>query len=196
MSRVRRTPQRTSSRAAKRWSASVILAALAAAALISGVAGAAGASRVVSASHNASLNATLVVDSHSRTLYSLHPETTRHLLCRSRACFELWPPLTVRSASVKLVAGHGVEGRLGLLHRSDGRLQVTLRGLPLYRYSGDSAKGQAHGEGIKSFGGTWHAVAAETHASGAPSGTTTPTTSTPSMTPTTSTPSMTPPYGY
>ena len=195
MSRVRRTPQRTSSRAAKRWSASVILAALATAALISGVAGAAGASRVVSASHNASLNATLVVDSHSRTLYSLHPETTRHLLCRSRACFGLWPPLTVRSASVKLVAGHGVEGHLGVLHRSDGKLQVTLRGLPLYRFSGDSAKGQAHGEGIKSFGGTWHAVTAERHASGAPSGATTPTTSTPS-TPTTSTPSMTPPYGY
>jgi predicted lipoprotein with Yx(FWY)xxD motif len=194
VSRVR-TSQRTSSRAAKRWSASVILAALAAAALISGVAGAAGASRVVSASHNTALNATLVVDSRGRTLYSLHPETTHHLLCRSRACFELWPPLTVRSASVKLVAGHGVEGRLGLLHRSDGKLQVTLRGLPLYRFSGDSAKGQAHGEGIKSFGGTWHAVTAETHASGAPSGMTTPTTSTPT-TPTTSTPSMTPPYGY
>ena len=194
MSRVR-TSQRTSSRAAKRWSASVILAALAAAALISGVAGAAGASRVVSVSHDAALNATLVVDSHGRTLYSLHPETTHHLLCRSRACFELWPPLTVRSPSVKLVASHGVEGRLGLLHRSDGKLQVTLRGLPLYRFSGDSAKGQAHGEGIKSFGGTWHAVTAETHASGAPSGMTTPTTSAPT-TPTTSTPSMTPPYGY
>ena len=194
MARFGRTSQRTSSRAAKRWSASVILAALAAGALISGVAGAAGAPRIVR-SHNTSLNETLVVDSHGRTLYSLHPETTHHLLCRSRACFELWPPLTVRSAGVKLVAGHGVEGHLGLLHRSDGKLQVALRGLPLYRFSGDSAKGQAHGEGIKSFGGTWHAVTAETHASGAPSGTTTPTTSTPT-TPTTSTPSMTPPYGY
>jgi predicted lipoprotein with Yx(FWY)xxD motif len=194
VSRVRRS-RRASSRVAKRWSASVILAAIAAAALISGVAGAAGASRVVSASRNTALNETLVVDSHGRTLYSLHPETTHHLLCRNRACFELWPPLTVRSASTKLVAGHGVEGHLGLLHRSDGKLQVTLRGLPLYRFSGDGAKGQAHGEGIKSFGGTWHAVTAATHASGAPSGMTTPTTSTPS-TPTTSTPSMTPPYGY
>ncbi len=166
---------------------SVILAALAVAALISGVAGAAGAFRVVSSSHNAVLNETIVVDSHGRTLYALHPETTHHLLCRSRACFETWRPLTVHSASIKLVAGHGVEGRLGLLHRSDGKLQVTLRGLPLYRFSGDSAKGQAGGEGIKSFGGTWHAVKAEVHASGAPSGTTTPTTSTPSMTP---------PYGY
>ena len=195
MSRLGRPSLQTGPRAAKQRSSRVIFAALAVAALISGVAGAAGALPLVSASHNSALNETLVVDGHGRTLYSLHPETTHHLLCRSRACFEVWPPLTVRSASVKLVAGHGVEGHMGLLHRSDGKLQVTLRGLPLYRFSGDGAKGQAHGEGIKSFGGTWHAVTAETHPSGAPSGTTTPTTSTPT-TPTTSTPSMTPPYGY
>ena len=194
MSRLGRPSLQTGPRAAKQRSSRVIFAALAVAALISGVAGAAGALPLVSASHNSALNETLVVDSHGRTLYSLHPETTHHLLCRSRACFEVWPPLTVRSASVKLVAGHGVEGHMGLLHRSDGKLQVTLRGLPLYRFSGDGAKGQAHGEGIKSFGGTWHAVTAETHASGAP-GTTAPTTSTPTA-PTTSTPSMTPPYGY
>ena len=30
--------------------------------------------------------------------------------------------------------------------------------MPLYTYSGDSSKGQTHGEGIKSFGGTWYAV--------------------------------------
>jgi len=190
VSHVGRPSQKTGRGAAKQRSSSVILAALAVAALISGVAGAASALSLVSASHNSALNETLAVDGHGRALYSLHPETTRHLLCRSRACFEIWPPLTVHSASVKLVAGHGVEGHLGLLHRSDGKLQVTLRGLPLYRYSGDGARGQAHGEGIKSFGGTWHAVKAQLHASGAPSGTTIPTT------PTTSTPSMTPPYGY
>jgi predicted lipoprotein with Yx(FWY)xxD motif len=164
-----------------------MLAAVAAAGLVSGVAGAAGAFHVVSASHNAVLNKSIVVDSHGRTVYALHPETTHHLLCRSRACFEVWPPLTVHSASIKLVSGKGVEGHLGLLRRSDGKLQVTLRGLPLYRFSGDSKDGQANGEDIKSFGGTWHAVKAQVHAAGAPSGTTPPTTSTPSMTP---------PYGY
>jgi predicted lipoprotein with Yx(FWY)xxD motif len=164
-----------------------MFAAVAAAGAIAGVAGAAGAFRVVSASHNAVLNKVVVVDSHGRTLYALHPETTHHLLCRSRACFETWPRLLVRSASIKLAAGHGVEGHLGLLHRSDGKLQVTLRGVPLYRFSGDGKKGQGNGEGIMSFGGTWHAVRAAVHASGAP----------PEMTaPTTSTPSKTPPYGH
>jgi len=119
---------------------------------------------VLSASRNSTLNKTVVVDLHGRTLYALSPETTHHLLCRSRACFEVWPPATVHSRSVKLVAGHGVEGRIGLLRRSDGKLQLTLRGLPLYRFSGDSAKGEANGEGIKSFGGTWHAVLAKAHA--------------------------------
>jgi hypothetical protein len=76
--------------------------------------------------------------------------------------------VTVRSRSVPLVSGRGVQGHLALLRRSDGKLEVTLRGMPLYRFAGDSAKGQANGEGIKSFGGTWHAVTAKASQSAAP----------------------------
>jgi predicted lipoprotein with Yx(FWY)xxD motif len=123
---------------------------------------------VLRSSANSTLGATVVVDVHGRTLYALSPETTHHLLCRSRACFEVWPPATVRSRSVKLIAGHGVEGRIGILRRSDGKLQLTLRGLPLYRYAGDSSSGEANGEGIKTFGGTWHAVRAKAHSTTAP----------------------------
>jgi hypothetical protein len=39
-------------------------------------------------------------------------------------------------------------------------MQVTADGAPLYYFSGDSAAGQANGEGIKNFGGTWYAVLA------------------------------------
>jgi predicted lipoprotein with Yx(FWY)xxD motif len=123
---------------------------------------------VLRSSANSTLGATVVTDSHGRTLYALSPETTHHLLCRSRACFGVWPPATVHSRAVKLVAGHGVEGRIGILRRSDGRLQLTLRGLPLYRFSGDSSAGQANGEGIKSFGGTWYAVRAKAHSTATP----------------------------
>jgi predicted lipoprotein with Yx(FWY)xxD motif len=175
------------SRLGARGSMSVALAATAAVAAVASVAGAAGVSRVVGGASNSMLNETVVVDVHGRTLYALHPETTHHLLCRSPACFETWPPLLVHSANVKLEAGHGVEGHLGLLHRHDGKLQVTLRGMPLYRFAGDSAKGQANGEGIKTFGGTWHAVPAETHSTN-----TSPATTTPAASP----PSMTPGYGY
>jgi predicted lipoprotein with Yx(FWY)xxD motif len=115
--------------------------------------------RVVNSATIASLGKTVAVDVHGRTLYALHPETAHHLLCKSRACLEAWPPLLVHSASAKLTAAPGVSGRLGVVRRGAGKYQVTLRGLPLYRFSGDRARGQANGEGIKSFGGTWHAVA-------------------------------------
>lgn len=101
----------------------------------------------------------IVVSSQGRTLYALSPETTHHLLCKGE-CFTFWPPLTVSSSKARLVAGPGVHGALGILHRSGGLFQVTLRGLPLYRYYEDHAKGQVHGQGIRSFGGTWHVVSA------------------------------------
>jgi predicted lipoprotein with Yx(FWY)xxD motif len=164
-----------------------LLGAVAALAVLASTATAAGVTPLVGSASNSVLMENVAVDAHGRTLYALHPETIHHLLCRSRACLAVWSPLTVRSASVKLVESHGVEGRLGLLHRSDGKLQVTLRGLPLYRFAGDTSKGQANGEGIRSFGGTWHAVKASAHAPSTPPAT---------APPTTSTPPMTPPYSY
>jgi predicted lipoprotein with Yx(FWY)xxD motif len=109
---------------------------------------------------NATLGKPVVISSSGRTLYALSPETSKHLLCKSTECFKVWPPVTVKSNKVKLKAASGVQGHLGILKRSNGTLQVTLRGEPLYRFSGDSAKGQAHGQGLESFGGKWHAVTA------------------------------------
>ncbi len=40
----------------------------------------------------------------------------------------------------------------------DGGKQVTSKGLPLYTFVQDTAVGEAKGEGIASFGGTWHVV--------------------------------------
>lgn len=175
----------------------------------------------VGSATNTTFGEKIVVDTHGRTLYALSPETTHRLLCKSSGCLAVWPPLTVHSSKTKLKDGTGVHGHLGLLRRAHGMFQVTLGGLPLYRYSGDSAKGTANGEGLKSFGGTWHAIAAATGATPGqamtestettPSYPTAPTTSTattstpattpsPPPTPTTSTPSTTTPapapYGY
>jgi predicted lipoprotein with Yx(FWY)xxD motif len=158
------------------------LGVLGAAAIAASVAMAAAGTRVVGAASNSTLRETVVVDAHGRTLYALHPESTHHLLCKTHACLQAWPPLTVHSGNVKLTAGHGVEGHLGLLRRGNGKWQVTLRGMPLYRFSGDSMQGEANGEGIKSFGGTWHAVTAQTKSTAQP-GTQPPTSSTPSTTP-------------
>jgi predicted lipoprotein with Yx(FWY)xxD motif len=113
-------------------------------------------------SHNAALNKIVVVDAkRGMTLYWLSPETRKHLLCKS-TCTGFWPPLTVKSLHTKVRAAFGIQGKLTVFKRPDGKFQVALRGEPLYRYSGDSARGQANGNGIKSFGGTWHAVPART----------------------------------
>lgn len=109
---------------------------------------------------NSALGERVIVNAQGRTLYSLSPETSRHLLCKSGECLRFWPPLTVGSTATRLKNGPGVQGRLGILRRSNGTLQVTLRGMPLYRYSQDRAKGDAKGQGIESFGGTWHAATA------------------------------------
>jgi predicted lipoprotein with Yx(FWY)xxD motif len=111
----------------------------------------------VSSTSSSKLGEQIAVNAQGRTLYALSPETIHHLLCKGE-CLKAWPPLTVSSSGVKLQAGPGVHGSLGILRRSNGLLQVTLRGLPLYRFAGDHAKGEVNGQGLKSFGGTWHAV--------------------------------------
>lgn len=163
------------------------------AASLAAMALAAGGTVTVSSGSNVKLGEQLVVNAHGDTLYVLSPETTHHLLCKSSECLRFWPPLTVRSSKTKLEAGNGVHGRLAILRRSNGMLQVTLGGLPLYRYSGDHAKGEVNGQSIHSFGGTWHVLPATGSTSPAPTNTT------PSQTPTSTTPttpSPAPEYSY
>jgi predicted lipoprotein with Yx(FWY)xxD motif len=149
---------------APRWWLQLVLVATVAAvvALLGGLAVAKSSRSTLRTAQNSTLGATIVTDSKGRTVYELKPETRHHLLCTSSLCLQFWPPVTVRSAKTKLSKATGIKGRLGLLHR-DGFFQVTLGGLPLYRYSGDSARGQANGQGIKTFGGTWHVVTASSH---------------------------------
>ncbi len=166
----------------------VAAAALLTAGAVAAVALAKGASApTVGSAANAKLGTTIVVNPQGRTLYSLSSESSGHLLCKSAECVATWPPLTVSSRKVKLKAGGGVQGRLGLVRRG-ARFQVTLRGRPLYRFAGDRGKDESNGEGIAAFGGTWHAVTA----SGAAAKPTQPTTSTSETAPTPYTPAPTP----
>jgi predicted lipoprotein with Yx(FWY)xxD motif len=139
---------------------SAVALALALIAVLASVAMASGSATAVSSAPNSTLGQTVVVNAQGLTLYALTPETTHHLLCKSSECFKRWPPLTVHSSKTKLKAGPGVHGSLGILRRSNGKFQVTLRGKPLYRFAEDHAKGDANGQGLESFGGTWHAVTA------------------------------------
>jgi len=48
-------------------------------------------------------------------------------------CAAAWPPLLVRSAVPKHVAG--IRGTFGVIRRPNGRLQLTHNGLPVYTYA-------------------------------------------------------------
>ena len=54
-----------------------------------------------------------------------------------------------------VTAGSGVTGMLGTITRPDGTTQATYDGHPLYTYAGDSAPGQAKGNGLNVSGGLW-----------------------------------------
>ena len=55
-------------------------------------------------------------------------------------------------------AGQSLPGRVGTIKRTDGAEQLTYNGHPLYTYIGDTAPGQANGNGVNAAGGLWHEV--------------------------------------
>jgi predicted lipoprotein with Yx(FWY)xxD motif len=112
----------------------------------------------IDSASNSQLHQRLLVNSRGHTLYALTPETAEHLLCKSAECLRFWPPLTVPSRASKVRLAAGVHGRVGILQRSNGMLQVTLNGQPLYNFVEDRASGEVNGQDFKGFGGTWHAL--------------------------------------
>jgi predicted lipoprotein with Yx(FWY)xxD motif len=106
---------------------------------------------------------TIAVSAGGFAVYTLSGETTTHPKCTSSLCFSFWPPVKVSSAK-SLSKAPGIKGKLGVWHRH-GFLQLTLAGHPLYTFHPDAQKDSASGEGVVSFGGTWHVVAASAGAS-------------------------------
>jgi len=97
----------------------------------------------------------ILVDSHGRTLYLFAKDKKGKSTCYG-LCAGYWPALTTKG---KPKAIRGVrKALLGTTRRKDGRMQVTYRGHPLYRFSGDTGAGQTSGEGLTDFGGGWWAV--------------------------------------
>ncbi len=123
---------------------------------------------------------TIIINSRGRAAYALTGDSKRHPECtKADGCFQFWLPVTVSSAK-KLSKASSIKGKLGTWHRN-GFTQVTLGGHPLYTFVLDTHKRAATGEGIKSFGGTWHVAkpsGSVGHAGTTTSGTTTGTTTT------------------
>jgi predicted lipoprotein with Yx(FWY)xxD motif len=87
-----------------------------------------------------------LTDANGMTLYMFTKDNAGDSTCYD-SCATNWPPLTVQSAQ-NLVAGNGVTGTLATVTRTDGSLQVTYNGWPLYYFAKDSAPGDTNGQGL------------------------------------------------
>jgi predicted lipoprotein with Yx(FWY)xxD motif len=133
----------------------VVTAIVAAVAAADAVAGTAGRGTVVKL--RSSALGRIIVDSRGITLYDFVQDKGTTSTCYG-ACAALWPPLLTKG---KPIAGPGVRASLlGTTKRSDGKLEVTYGGHPLYYFVSDRRPGQTTGQGINQFGAPWWILSA------------------------------------
>lgn len=94
----------------------------------------------------------VLVNASAQTLYYLTSDTSTTVAC-SGQCATFWPPLLLSSGDP--ISGISLPGKLSVLADANGR-QVLYNGHPLYAFVKDKASGDANGEGVNAFGGTWH----------------------------------------
>jgi predicted lipoprotein with Yx(FWY)xxD motif len=97
---------------------------------------------------------TVLTDSKGMTLYWFAIDTPTSSKC-SGSCTTYWPPVI---GTPQAASGVTLPGKLGTITRSDGSVQATYNGHPLYTYSGDSSPGQTNGNKVNGSGGLWYAV--------------------------------------
>lgn len=94
--------------------------------------------------------------SDDKVLYVFGPDKGSASKCYGE-CAKAWPPVTTKSMPM---AGSGLnQSLLGTTRRSDGTLQVTYDGHPLYTYTGDEP-GQIMCQNANMHGGLWLVISA------------------------------------
>jgi predicted lipoprotein with Yx(FWY)xxD motif len=94
----------------------------------------------------------ILVTAQGRTLYMFAADKRNKSACYG-SCATYWPPLLTTTTRVH---GAGVKASLlGTTKRTDGKLQITYNGRPLYRFLKDTKSGQASGQGLNLSGGLW-----------------------------------------
>lgn len=99
---------------------------------------------------------TILATSSGYTLYRFTLDTAKKLACTG-GCTAAWPPLLLPKGVTRATAGSGVKQSLLGTRKRGTTLQVTYKGLPIYRYAADTSPGQTNGQGV---GGTWFVVKA------------------------------------
>ena len=95
---------------------------------------------------------TVLAASNGMTLYTNKNDKPGSSACNT-ACAQIWP-LLLTTTGVP-AAPSGLTGTLSTVTWSDGTVQVTLNGQPLYLYAGDFKSGDTNGDGIE---GIWAAA--------------------------------------
>lgn len=96
---------------------------------------------------------TVLVDAQGRTLYRFTAEASGSIACTG-SCVSIWRPLVLPQGQQVSPQG-SLPGHFASMARPEGTEQVTYNGWPLYTYSGDTAAGQATGNGVA---GKWFAA--------------------------------------
>lgn len=95
----------------------------------------------------------IVVNADGMSVYMFDKDTQNSgtSVCEGE-CLTNWPAVTVTDDSPEV---EGVTGTVDTITRTDGSLQVTLNGWPLYLYAGDLAAGDVTGQAV---GGIWWVI--------------------------------------
>src|SRR3954452_23844030 len=94
----------------------------------------------------------ILVDDKGMTLYLFVKDTGTSSTCYDQ-CATFWPPLLTTGTPQ---AGSGAnQSLLGTTTRTDGKVEVTYAGHPLYYFLKDKAPGDITGQGVNGFGGLW-----------------------------------------
>ena len=103
---------------------------------------------------------TVLVNQKGQTLYMLTTEKGGKITCTaSSGCLHAWPEIDLPSGAKAATAGSGVKSSLlGTVKGGAGKTEVTYNGWPLYTFIGDSSAGQAKGQALTNFGGTWYVL--------------------------------------
>ena len=96
-----------------------------------------------------SVKGNFLTDSRGMALYIFDKDTANVSNCYT-TCVKAWPPYLQ-----KTVAASTLPADFGTTKRTDGTMQYTYKGRPLYYYASDSKPGDITGDGV---GGVWHLV--------------------------------------
>jgi predicted lipoprotein with Yx(FWY)xxD motif len=97
---------------------------------------------------------TVLATGQGFTIYWFAPDSTTKSVCNGQ-CTVHWPPLVGKPS---LASGVNLAGKLGSITRTDGQVQATYDGHPLYIFQQDAAAGEDQGNGLKAGGGLWWAM--------------------------------------